>query len=415
MLSRAKVYQRKRPDGTLLSPYWHAWFLIWDAQQQRWKPKTQTTYATKPANALDIAKEFERVALAAGGGPSGGVRLSREQVTAAIDDILRISGHRPIVHSRTWAEHAEAWLDRQKTRIPKTLTLRTWQTYSGHLKNFNGWLADEAATMPLLALTGDHLQRWYHAGIDSGLSANTMNNTATTLSGVFQQAIDEGIATRNPVNLINRDDTGGNTRDAFSLEQMDIITEHLRKTEQHDWLTVVLLGFCTSQRLEDCAHAVRSGFQKQVINGRKHWIWTLKQRKTGKPMQIPLVDPLAAHITKLMKVKPSSLLLAPSLAKNTVGGWQDSLSWQFADILKACGIAGRHVEGNGRGRSFNSLTFHSTRHTCNTLLAEAGIPADIRLLITGHGDKRTNLGYTHLTDQTKAKALEKAFRRKQAA
>ena len=185
MHSRAKVYQRKRPDGSTLSPYYHAWFLVWDAQQQRWKPKTQTTFATDPAKALDIAREFERLALAAGGGPTGSVRLSREQVTDAIDAILRISGHRPIVHSRTWKEHASAWLEAQKKRIPKTLTLRTWQTYSGHLKNFNGWLADELDTMPLLALTGEHLQRWYHYGIEAGLSPSTMNNTATCRCGNF--------------------------------------------------------------------------------------------------------------------------------------------------------------------------------------------------------------------------------------
>ena len=86
---------------------------------------------------------------------------------------------------------------------------------------------------------------------------------------------------------------------------------------------------------------------------------------------------------------------------------QDQVTY-YAEKYPACFFL-PWVEGKGKGRGFNSLSFHSTRHTCNTLLAEAGIPADIRLLITGHGDKRTNLGYTHLNDQTKAKALKKAF------
>jgi hypothetical protein len=76
MHSRAKVYQRKRPDGSLLSPYYHAWFLVWDAQQQRWKPKTVSTHASDPAKALEIAKEFERLALAAGGGTPAGQSLA---------------------------------------------------------------------------------------------------------------------------------------------------------------------------------------------------------------------------------------------------------------------------------------------------------------------------------------------------
>lgn len=405
---RARVHRHPDPKK---GRYWQAYFPAWDAQQQAWKTVSKSTRCTDKAKALEIAREFERVALAAGG-PSGTVRLSREHIQQSIDDILRLAGHRPVVHSRTWLQHSQAWLEAQKKRIPKTLTLRTWQTYSGHLKNFSGWLADELTTMPLLGLTGEHLQRWYHAGIESGLSAGTMNNTATTLSAVFQHAIDEGVATRNPVNLINREGATGNIRDTFTLEQMDRILEHLRKTSQQDWLTVALLGFCTSQRLEDCAHAVRSAFeQEQFGKLGQWWVWTLTQRKTGKSIRIPLVEPLAAHIAAVMRQKPASMLLAPSLARDTTGGWQDSLSAQFAQILTDCGIQGRHVPGKGKGRGFNSLTFHSTRHTCNSLLAEAGVPADIRLLITGHGDKRTNLGYTHIADETKAKALQKAFKR----
>lgn len=410
--STARVHRHPDPQK---GRYWTAYFSAWDANQQRWKTVSKSTRSTDRTKALEIAREFERVALAAGG-PTGTVRLSREQIQDTIDSILRIAGHRPIVHSRTWQQHSETWLQAQQKRIPKTLTLRTWQTYSGHLKNFANWLGADLATMPLLGLTGDHLQRWYHDGLTAGLSAGTMNNTATTLSSVFQHAIDEGIATRNPVNLINRDDSGRNTRDAFTLEQMDRILTHLRKTKQKDWLTVALLGFCTSQRLEDCAHAVRTAFeQAQFGKLGQWWVWTLTQRKTGKVIRIPLVEPLASHIADLMRSPPHDLLLAPSLARDTAGGWQDSLSAQFAEILRECGIAGRHVPGKGKGRAFNSLTFHSTRHTCNSLLAEAGVPADIRLLITGHGDKRTNLGYTHLTDTTKAKALQKAFKRRKKA
>lgn len=406
--SYARVHRHPDPKK---GRYWQAYFQAWDANQQRWKTISKSTRCTDQTKALEIAREFERVALAAGG-PSGTVRLSREQIQAAIDDILRLAGHRPVVHSRTWQQHAAAWLEAQKKRIPKTLTLRTWQSYSGHLKNFNGWLGAELATMPLLGLTGEHLQRWYHDGLAGGLSPGTMNNTATTLSSVFQNAIDEGIATRNPVNLINRDDRAGNIRDAFTLEQMDCILAHLRKQRMQDWLTVALLGFCTSQRLEDCAHAVRTAFEKcQFGKLGQWWVWTLTQRKTGKVIRIPLVEPLASHIASLMRQPPSNILLAPSLARETSGGWKHSLSAQFAQILRDCSIKGRHIPGKGKGRGFNSLSFHSTRHTCNSLLAEAGVPADIRLLITGHGDKRTNIGYTHLADETKAKALQKAFKR----
>ena len=111
-----------------------------------------------------------------------------------------------------------------------------------------------------------------------------------------------------------------------------------------------------------------------------------------------------------MSKPASSLFLAPSLANTEVAG-SEGLSAQFAQILIDCGISGRKIEGQGRGRSFHSLTFHSTRHTCNTLLANAGIPFEVRKLITGHADLATNITYTHLDDATKGKALTKAFKR----
>jgi len=100
----------------------------------------------------------------------------------------------------------------------------------------------------------------------------------------------------------------------------------------------------------------------------------------------------------------SSLFLAPSLANTEVAG-SDGLSAQFAQILVDCGIYGHRIEEQGKGRAFYSLTFHSTRHTYNTLLDNAGIPFEERKLITGHADRATIITYTQLDDATKGKAI----------
>jgi len=121
------------------------------------------------------------------------------------------------------------------------------------------------------------------------------------------------------------------------------------------------------------------------------------------------VEPLASHLERLWSQATDSVFLAPSLAVTPADG-AAGLSSQFAAILVAAGIEGRKVEGKGeKGRRFHSKTFHSTRHTCNSLLANAGVPADVRRMITGHSDTETNIIYTHLDDKTKAKALVKAF------
>lgn len=401
MLAKAKVYRHPR------SPYYQAWFEVWDAAAQKWKPKTQSTKCTEEAKALEIAQGFERVALAAGGMKS---RLSREFVVAAINDILTISGHRPIEDQRTWASHSQAWLASEKTRVPDTLSLDSWKVYQSHVKKFDRWLGKDALTLSLGGIDGQMVKDCYAALLKSGLSSNTVNNMFTILSVIFEAAKDEGITQRNPVNLIKRSERTGNTRDDFTPAQMEQILAYLRKSKDplhQEWLTVGLLGFCTSQRMGDCRRAIRTSFTQTT-----DWlIWTLQPGKTahssGTTLRIPIVEPAASHLASLLRQQHhTSLLLTPQLAALRTA----KASLLFIEILSACGIQGRLVKGTGvEGRGFRSLSFHSTRHTCNSLLANAGVPSDLRRQITGHASEAMNTVYTHLKDDTKAAALTKAF------
>ena len=153
------------------SPYLFAHFPVWDAQRQKWKVAGKSTRCTDPAKALEIGREYYRVALAAGG-PDGRTRLSREFVEGVIEDILRTSGHRPVAHTKTWASYSQAWLEAQKKRIPKTLSQKTFDNYRGPLKSFNTWLGKDTS-LPIAAITGDHLQDWYSHGIKAGLAPGT--------------------------------------------------------------------------------------------------------------------------------------------------------------------------------------------------------------------------------------------------
>lgn len=396
MRSTAAVYKHPR------SPYWQAHFQTWDATHQQWKPVSKSTRSTDEARALSIAREYERVALAAG--PDGSTRLSKSFITAVINDILKISGHRPMQVTTTLRTYSTRWLKAQEARVPRNLTLRSLQTYKSHVANLTDYLHKQADA-PIDAITGEDLQQWYNDRLEQGVSVGTMNNTVTTVSSIFQRAIDEGFTARNPAHLVSRSSETGNKRDPFTIEQMQTILTHLRKTKQADWLTVAMLGFYTSQRLSDCAKALRAHFTR----GDNWWLWKLTQSKTGKQLSIPLVGMLGDHIDAIMRRTPTSLFVAPSLAEVSEANW-NGLSAQFAKILSDCCISGRHIEGKGKGRAFNSLSFHSTRHTCNTLLAQAGIPYETRKLITGHGDLATNLIYTHMDEATAAKALSKAMK-----
>lgn len=50
----------------------------------------------------------------------------------------------------------------------------------------------------------------------------------------------------------------------------------------------------------------------------------------------------------------------------------------------------------GKGRTVRALTFHSLRHSFNSAMANAGIPQEVRMKLTGHSSAEMNKGYTHL-------------------
>ena len=53
------------------------------------------------------------------------------------------------------------------------------------------------------------------------------------------------------------------------------------------------------------------------------------------------------------------------------------------------------------------VTPHSARRTCNSFLAEMGVPVDVRIQILGHAGEQVNkAAYTHIGDPRKVSAME---------
>ena len=50
----------------------------------------------------------------------------------------------------------------------------------------------------------------------------------------------------------------------------------------------------------------------------------------------------------------------------------------------------RERDESGSGRRVNALSFHSLRHTFNSALANAGIPEETRMALTGHTSRQMN-------------------------
>lgn len=391
MHASAKVY--RHPN----SPYFQAYFLLWDAQKERWKPATKSTRCTDETRALAIARKYEQVALRAAGTDGEG-RITRPFIEETINSILEASGLPKYVPTCTWDDYSQAWLAIQKPRISDG----SYKSYASSIASLTKWLGNQKGRH-LESFTGEHLQQWYQDQIAQGRKPSRVNNVTKILRAVFDRGRAEGYCTRNPVDLIMRQHGGSDVRDTFTPEDITQIIAHLTSAKQHDWLTVFLIGLCTGQRLQDCAQADWKQFR---IEG-ETLVWMLTQGKTKTSVTVPIVEPLASHLkARFLPTGP----LMPSLAGIQSSG-SGGLSTQFSRILDKASIdRGKRARKEGsKGQTWTGKTFHSLRHTTNSLLANAGVSPDVRRQILGHASDKMNARYTHLQIKTTLEGLKKAL------
>ena len=361
----------------------------------------KSTRCSDHAQAMMIARQWEAAAMTAAGAAKTGNRLSREYVLSVVNSIMTLSGLPAVAETRQWDEYSQEWLELQRPRLAS----KSLESYQGHIRLLTRWLGPDAKT-PLNVLTGSTLQDWYFDMLDEGRKPATCNNAVKTLQSVFDRARAEGFCPRNPAELVLRQYGTADIREPFSAADLAQILAHLRRKKITDWLTVVLLGICTGQRLQDCADAVPEDFTAGTKKTPR--VWHNTQGKTGKLVHIPIVEPLESHL-RTLQMRPGAPL-APSLAGTDTGG-NGGLSEQFSAILDAAGVVRerREKEDGSKGRGFTNKTFHSFRHTTNTLLEEAGVPFEVRKDITGHSSVRQNERYTHRSTSKLAEALKRAI------
>ena len=87
--------------------------------------------------------------------------------------------------------------------------------------------------------------------------------------------------------------------------------------------------------------------------------------------------------------------LFPSLAGKYTGG-KSGLSGQFKKLMEKAGVMGRIIrKGEGAGRTTSSLSYHSLRHYFTSAMTAAGVPEEVRMLLTGHSTRTAHRVYTH--------------------
>jgi integrase len=235
------------------------------------------------------------------------------------------------------------------------------------------------------------------------------------LTGFFSYCKNNDVVADSPMPSSNalklNAETAKSIRRAFTVVEIQTL---LKKSPTNFWRYMILAGFYAGQRLGDLATLSWSAvdFQDNVIR--------LKQRKTGRPVTIPMHRELSDFLSHLRRnashVKAGDAIF-PEAAERYIKHGAGMLSNEFYDeCLVPCGLATRRShkkivngdghEGNG-SREVSALSFHCLRHSFVTLLKVTGASMPVARELAGHSSNEISDIYTHMPVQTLSAAVDR--------
>lgn len=393
------------------SRLYHAYFKAWDESSQAWKLVSKATGSEDRGEAQRIADGFERVAKMAGPGGIADDLDLRRRTFETLRSIVEMAGR---TLSPRWTTFAEEWLELRSRKVK----LSTRRAYKTHLGNFSDWLEGEGmGNLAIGAVTLDLAQRYYDSLLAEGASVKTGKNNLLTLSQVMDRAVALRIATDNPFPQVERARGAAKEREPFAMEEIGKLLaacqDGSRGAERaRDWRTMILLGLCTGARIGDCARMTWEMVEQAGDHEVLAWRPTKKTDSAGegKVVRVPIVEPLRGWLRGQRSEvggQRSEGPLCPTLYGVKVGN-RDGLSQQFGEIVAAAGIEVTVSEAKGtRGILFRSKSFHSLRHTLNSLMFAADVPQEWRMRVLDHESVAVNEGYTHADVREMARWMER--------
>ncbi len=309
--------------------------------------------------------------------------LTEGQARKVVSEIVERAGGQPLdFHSiaewlRTWVEGKE-----------QTKSKDTARRYRQVTRDFIAQIGDRAK-LNVGQVTVADLQAYRRVELASGKSPRTCNLLMTILGAALNAARRQGLIVSNPAEALESLPEENIERDVFSSEQLAA----LLATAKGEWKGMILVGFLTGARLLDVA-LMRWG----CIDLSARLICYVP-RKTKKQVTVPLHPALENYLRGLLPPRAPTAFVFPELAAigaKVGSAGQDGLSTTFKRLMKASGVAGTVIrERTGKGRSVNSLSYHSLRHSFNSAMANAGVAQEVRQKLTGHTSPEMNKIYTH--------------------
>ena len=336
---------------------------------------TRSTKQTKRREALQVCMEMERVAQKA-----RNEALTETQARRVVSDIVERASGEPIVF-HSIIEWFESWLEMKG----EAKSSRTHVRYKGDIDKFILYLGKKGKRN-LTMLNQKDIHGFRSKLKKDGLSNTSCNHAVKIISTSLNSALRQGIIPMNPAAAIESLPKEKSVRKPFTPAQL----KKLIKAADKEWRIAILMGFYTGARLRDIADMTWESidFDKGTIS----FVASKTKKETVIPMHPSLKDAL---LDAAGQDDPKASIL-PSLTGKGTGG-AHGLSGTFAKIMAKAKIDPKPIKsGEGKARTKNSLSFHSLRHSFNSIMANQGVAGEVRRKLTGHSSDEMNQNYTHL-------------------
>jgi integrase len=268
----------------------------------------------------------------------------------------------------------------------------TLERYGKTKRLFLESLGDKAKK-PISGVTPKDIELFLNRRLESKVAPKTAIVDLKTINTAFRRAEAYGIILKNPVTAVRPPKDSASEREIFTQDE---VQRMLKVAPSLEWQTLILLGYFIGARLTDCVKMKWENVQPE------QGVIIYEQQKTAKKVIVPMHYHVIEHF-KYIATFGTTGFLCPKLAGRGTGG-KHGLSEAFKRIVIKAGIDPGVVKGKGI-RNFTKRTFHSLRHSFNSVLANAGVADEVRMKLTGHSSKEMNTRYTHLQVATLKNAV----------
>jgi integrase len=361
-------------DPRSKSPYWYCAYTL---------PNGKRVFRSTKQTDYEKAEEFRRGVDRAGRlGVKG--NLTETRARELISEIVEHTLGEPIKFY-TGEEWLRQWLDGKR----KAKADGTYLKYRRTIESFIESIGPKAKKN-LNQITPREIQWFRDAELEAGKHPNTCDSLLKHLRMPFRVAVRQGYITHNPaeaVEPLHRRDMD-EEKGTFDIEQIHA----LLAVSDGEWQGLILIGFYTGQRLRDIVKLRWESIDLERQN------ITFRQQKTATRVVIPIHPELHAYLMGLPAPDDADAFVFPVLAAKRTSG-KSGLSMAFVRIMERANVRGKVLrKPQGKGRTVHSLSFHSLRHSFNSILANAGVAQEIRQKLTGHASAEMNKRYTHHDD-----------------